>query len=91
MTFTQEQAVAAARAYLEAHPFGHPAYQHVLGSARPVPGGWYFNFDYQRMDGRPLGEEDQIGGAPGYIVSATDGAVRVIGWKEYQELQLEAE
>lgn len=90
MAFTYEQAVVAARTYLEAAPFPDPAYRHVLTSGTPVPGGWYFNFDFERVDGRPLGEGDEFAGAPGYMVSATDGSVRVIGWGEYQKWQLGA-
>jgi hypothetical protein len=90
MALTHEQAVAAARAYLEAHPFAHSAYRHVPTSGTPVPGGWYFNFDFERVDGLPLGDRDEFGGAPGYIVSAADGTVRVVGWAEYQERQFGA-
>ncbi len=90
MALTYEQVVAAAGAYLEAKPFADPAYRHVLTSGTPVPEGWYFNFDFERVDGRPLGEGDECGGAPGYVVSATDGTVRVVGWAEYHERQLGA-
>jgi hypothetical protein len=90
MALIYEQAVAAARAYLEAEPFPDPAYRHVLTSGTPVPEGWYFNFDFERVDGRPLGEGDEFAGAPGYIVSANDGTVRVIGWAEYQNRKLQA-
>jgi hypothetical protein len=78
MAITFEQAATAARAYLEREPFPHPGYRWVLPPGRPVPDGWYFDFTFERTDGQPLSDADAMGGAPGFLVSATDGQIKTI-------------
>ena len=82
--------MAAARAHLDAEPFSDPQYRRVLPAGRPVSDGWYFDYALERTDGRPLSDADAVGGAPGFLVSAADGQVRVVGWAEYAERQLGA-
>jgi hypothetical protein len=43
-----------------------------------VPDGWYFDFTFERTDGQPLSDADAMGGAPGFLVSATDGQIKTI-------------
>jgi len=88
MSISYDQASAAARGYLKANPLPYPEYRYVLTVGRAVSDGWFFLFDFERVDGRPLGEKDELGGAPGFIVSLDDGKVRVVNWKEWSDRQL---
>lgn len=88
MVTSHHLAITAAQAYLDANPFPDPSYRHVLTQGRPVSDGWYFDFDYERVDGQPLGEDDLFVGAPGFIVSSRDRSVRVIGRKEWHDRNL---
>jgi hypothetical protein len=88
MSLTREQAVAVAKAYVAAKPILDGTYRCTLERWRQVTEGWYFDFTYERVDGRPLSITDAVFGAPGYIVSSSDGEVRVVARKEWMERHL---
>src|SRR5688500_9039632 len=87
MPLTYDQALSAAAAFLAANPFPYPQYRYVPTAGRAIPGGWYFDFKFERLDGEPLRDErDAFGGAPGYKVLAAGGEVEVVGWEEFHRL-----
>jgi hypothetical protein len=91
MPLTYDDALLAAKAFLEAEPFPYPEYRWVPTSGRPIAEGWYFDFEVQRADGQPLRfPRDAFGGAPGYKVLAANGDVRVVGWEEFHRLNISA-
>ena len=90
MALTYDEAVAAAKAHLEAEPFPDPVYRWCSPTGRAVAEGWYFDYSFERVDGKPCGTDEGFAGAPGYVVSSRDGTLRVMGWKEWQDRQLEA-
>ncbi|HEX3356738.1 MAG TPA: hypothetical protein VHS31_07200 [Tepidisphaeraceae bacterium] len=92
MPLTYPQALAAAKAFLDAKPFPHPQYRYVPTTGKPIPDGWYFSFDFERIDGQPLEfPRDAFGGAPGYKVLAANGQVHIVGWDELDKLNPTAE
>jgi hypothetical protein len=90
MALTEEQAISAARAFVEANPIPDRAYRYTVKKWHPVAEGWCFIFTYERADGRLLSDDDDLGGAPGYIVASHNGQVRTIGWAEWGQRQLGA-
>lgn len=95
MRLTYEEAVAAARghlAYLNTQdPRFYQMYRYVPTDGVATDDGWFFNFKVERVDGLPLHyKRDARGGAPGSIVSAGDGSVRVISWREKAEGKIDA-
>ena len=86
MALTEEQAIAAARAYVEANPIPDRTYRYTVTTWYVVADGWAFAFTYERTDGHPLSDDDALAGAPGFFVSAENGHVRVIGIREWAQL-----
>jgi hypothetical protein len=89
MSLTYDEALAAAKAFLDAKPFPYPEYRYVPTSGWPIAEGWYFDFQVERVDGQPLQfPGDAFGGAPGYKVLQATGEVRVVGWEEFHQLNI---
>lgn len=63
MPLTYDEALMAAKAFLNANPFPYPEYRYVPTTGRAIADGWYFDFWVERIDGQPL--EGAFGGAPG--------------------------
>jgi hypothetical protein len=93
MPLTYDEALSAAKAFLEANPFPYPEYRYPPPSAgQPIAEGWYFDFHLERVDAEPMQfPRDAFGAAPGYKVLAATGEVRVVGWEEYHQLNTTAE
>ena len=89
MALTYDQAVATAEAHLEEERFPDAEYRWSTPKGRPVAEGWYFEYAFERVDGKPLGMHGFVG-APGYVVSSLDGTLRVISRKEWHERGLGA-
>lgn len=91
MPLTYDEALSAAKAFLDAEPFPYPEYRYAPTTGRPIAGGWYFAFKVERIDGEPLQfPRDAFGGAPGYKVLAGNGEVQVVGWDELDKLDATA-
>ena len=90
-----QKAREKAKAFIEQHNQSAPLpekYLYVPSEAyRDLGPVWYFDFHMVRKDGEPMGFEDAMGGAPGYIVSKLTGAVQVIGWGALHKLKKDLE
>jgi hypothetical protein len=78
-----QEAKEKAKAFIEQHNQSAPLPEKYLYVPSGVPQDlgtvWYFDFHMVRKDGEPIGFEDAVGGAPGYIVSNLTGAGKGLG------------
>ena len=49
------------------------------------PDCWYFDNEFENL----TDDDVNIAGAPGYIITKSDGNVKEIGWQEYQTIRRE--
>lgn len=95
MPITYEEAVEAARGHLAflntQYPSRYQVYRYVPTKGVQTEHGWFFHFKSERLDGQPLQyKRDASSGPPGFIVSAADGSIRVIGWGEMGDWKTDA-
>jgi len=84
MALTYEQGVQASQAFLSKSAC-YPGYRYVLSEGSAVTEGWIFRWQFARLDGQPLAAErdhEVLRNQGYYIVSATDGSIRGVTWKE---------
>lgn len=75
-----DEVIRVARRHVEGLPPPPPEWAWELAEGRRVPGGWYFDYQAERLSPR-RGPGTGFGFAPGFLV-ADDGPVRVVGWGE---------
>lgn len=80
---TDEEATKHAKEHLRRHAFPDEDFQWVVGDAKPLDEGWYFDYLFERVKGD--GEMPAFAGAIGFIVQR-DGSVRDIAYGEWQKL-----
>jgi hypothetical protein len=90
-----QEAREKAKAFIEQHNQSTPLPEKYLyvpsGAPQDLGAVWYFDFHMARKDGEPIGFEDAVGRAPGYIVSKLTGEVQVIGWGALNKLEKDLE
>ena len=79
------KAIRIARRYLNENPLKHPDYEWELRDWTERADDWLFPFCYRPKKDIPPDEWEVFGGAPAFVVSKTDGSVRVLTWDEYSE------
>jgi hypothetical protein len=85
MNIAFEQANELAKQYLEQHPLDHPDYAWVLTEGRACKTGWYFDFQFKCRKAIPEDQWEAFGGAPGFVVSSTDGKIRAVSAADYAD------
>jgi hypothetical protein len=77
-----------AEEHVAEQPQPHPDYYLALGTAREISLGWYFDYAIRGIRDIPAHQQEQFGGAPGFVVHREDGRVEVIAWGQYQDMGL---
>ena len=86
----EPEAIRIAVRYLDENPLGHPEYEWELLDWTERDDDWLFPFCYRAKKDIPTEQWEQFGGAPAFVVSKTNGSVRVLSWDEYSEKQDQA-
>ena len=86
----ESEAIRIAVRYLDENPLGHPEYEWELLDWTERDDDWLFPFCYRAKKDIPPEQWEQFGGAPAFVVSKTNGSVRVLSWDEYSEKQDQA-
>ncbi|WPP51718.1 hypothetical protein [Catalinimonas niigatensis] len=48
---------------------------------------WYFDYEFENL----TEDEVNVGGAPGYIITKSDGSLKILSWQEFQMIQKDNE
>jgi hypothetical protein len=81
----ETEAIRIAERYLNENPLDHPDYEWELRDWKERADDWLFPFCYRPKKDMPPDEWEAFGGAPAFVVSKTDGSVRVLSWDECSE------
>jgi len=79
----EAQAIRIAVQYLDENPLDHPSYEWELRDWAERDDDWLFQFCYRAKTDIPPEQWEQFGGAPAFVVSKTDGSIRILSWDEY--------
>ena len=85
---TAEQAKQIALSHVASQPDPAPGYSFACGRIQAVETGWYFDYVTEFSLDIPTSEQEQFGGAFGFVVDRESGDITLVSHTEWVDLGL---